>query len=49
MEWIIAFGFTFYILTFYYDLVQSKNMEKGELAARYGAHGSQTNVMTEIA
>ncbi|KIM40484.1 hypothetical protein M413DRAFT_162409 [Hebeloma cylindrosporum] len=49
IEWIIAFGFTFYILTFYYDLVQSKNMERGELAARYGGQGSQTNVMTEIA
>jgi len=46
MEWVIAFGFTFYILTFYYDLRPSKNMERGELAARYG---SQTSAMTEIA
>ncbi|KAJ4480040.1 Frag1/DRAM/Sfk1 [Lentinula aciculospora] len=32
-EWIIAMGFTFYLLTFYYDLRQSKGVHKGELSA----------------
>jgi len=31
LEWTIAFGFTFYLLTFYTDLRQSKNVEKGAL------------------
>ncbi|KAG6865897.1 hypothetical protein C0991_010730 [Blastosporella zonata] len=29
LEWIIAFGFTFYLLTFVYDLRQAKGMHKG--------------------
>ncbi|KAF9061405.1 Frag1/DRAM/Sfk1 [Rhodocollybia butyracea] len=33
LEWAIAFGFTFYLLTFYYDLRQSKGVHKGELNA----------------
>ncbi|KAJ3876300.1 hypothetical protein F5051DRAFT_412036 [Lentinula edodes] len=32
-EWIIAMGFTFYLLTFYYDLRQSKGVHRGELSA----------------
>ncbi|THV02887.1 hypothetical protein K435DRAFT_817575 [Dendrothele bispora CBS 962.96] len=31
LEWCIAFGFTFYLLTFYFDLRQSKGVHKGEL------------------
>ncbi|RDB25519.1 Protein sfk1 [Hypsizygus marmoreus] len=30
LEWTIAFGFTFYLLTFYYDLRQAKGVPKGE-------------------
>ncbi|KAJ8502927.1 hypothetical protein ONZ45_g11319 [Pleurotus djamor] len=33
LEWVIAFGFTSYIITFYFDLRQSKNMRKGEFSA----------------
>jgi len=33
IEWVIAFGYTFYLLTFYYDLRQSKGVHKGELSA----------------
>ncbi|KAF5367073.1 hypothetical protein D9758_003914 [Tetrapyrgos nigripes] len=31
LEWCIAFGFTVYLLTFYFDLRQSKGVHKGEL------------------
>ncbi|KAK7454435.1 hypothetical protein VKT23_011191 [Stygiomarasmius scandens] len=31
LEWCIAFGFTFYLLTFYFDLRQSKGVHRGEL------------------
>ncbi|KAJ3572553.1 hypothetical protein NP233_g3009 [Leucocoprinus birnbaumii] len=31
LEWIIAFGFTFYLLTFFYDLRLSKGVADGEL------------------
>lgn len=31
LEWTISFGFTFYLLTFYYDLRQSKGIYRGEL------------------
>ncbi|KAK7032829.1 Frag1/DRAM/Sfk1 family-domain-containing protein [Favolaschia claudopus] len=31
LEWIIALGFTFYMLTFYYDLRQAKGVNRGEL------------------
>ncbi|KAJ3505479.1 hypothetical protein NLJ89_g7392 [Agrocybe chaxingu] len=34
LEWTIAFGFTFYLLTFYYDLRLSKNVEKGTLTSQ---------------
>ncbi|KAG6888929.1 hypothetical protein C0995_004942 [Termitomyces sp. Mi166 len=30
LEWTIAFGFTFYILTFFYDLRQAKGVRKGQ-------------------
>ena len=29
LEWAIAFGFTFYLLTFWYDLRQAKGVPKG--------------------
>lgn len=32
IEWIIAFGFTFYILSFAYDLRLSKGVHKFELS-----------------
>ncbi|KAF5327275.1 hypothetical protein D9619_004241 [Psilocybe cf. subviscida] len=51
-EWIIAFGFTFYLLTFWYDLRMSKNVEKGELKQLYGHHHhhrQQHSQMREIA
>lgn len=32
LEWIIAFGFTLYLLTFFYDLKQAKSMHKGQLS-----------------
>jgi hypothetical protein len=31
LEWTIAFGFTFYLLTFWYDLRMAKGMHKGQL------------------
>jgi len=31
LEWTISLGFTFYLLTFYYDLHQAKGVQKGEL------------------
>lgn len=31
-EWVIAYGFTLYLLTFFYDLRMSKNKHKGELS-----------------
>jgi len=30
LEWAIAFGFTFYLLTFFYDLRQARQVHKGE-------------------
>ena len=32
LEWVIAFGFTFYLLTFVYDLRLSKGRHKHELS-----------------
>jgi len=32
LEWVIAFGFTFYLLTFFYDLRMSKGVHRGELS-----------------
>ncbi|KAJ7039622.1 Frag1/DRAM/Sfk1 [Mycena alexandri] len=34
LEWTISLGFTFYLLTFYYDLRQAKGVHKGELNAQ---------------
>ncbi|KAF7312077.1 hypothetical protein MIND_00220000 [Mycena indigotica] len=34
LEWAISFMFTFYLLTFYYDLRQAKGVQKGQLNAR---------------
>jgi len=31
LEWAIAFGFTFYLMTFWYDLRQAKGVERGAL------------------
>ncbi len=31
MEWLISFGFTFYLLTFFYDLRLSKGIAAGVL------------------
>jgi len=31
LEWTISLGFTFYLLTFYFDLRQAKGVQKGEL------------------
>lgn len=32
LEWTIAFGFTFYLLTFFFDLRMSKGVARGELS-----------------
>ncbi|KAJ7625449.1 Frag1/DRAM/Sfk1 [Mycena rosella] len=32
LEWTISLGFTFYLLTFYFDLRQAKGVRKGELS-----------------
>jgi len=32
LEWVIGFGFVFYLLTFYLDLRMSKGMQKGDLS-----------------
>ncbi|EIW57442.1 uncharacterized protein TRAVEDRAFT_169230 [Trametes versicolor FP-101664 SS1] len=32
LEWTISFGFTFYLLTFFFDLRMSKGVHKGELS-----------------
>ncbi|OCH94402.1 hypothetical protein OBBRIDRAFT_722884 [Obba rivulosa] len=32
LEWVIAFGYTFYLLTFVYDLRMAKGVHKGELS-----------------
>ncbi|KAF8920232.1 Frag1/DRAM/Sfk1 [Mucidula mucida] len=31
LEWVISFGFTFYLLTFFFDLRQSKGVQDGQL------------------
>ncbi|PBL03738.1 hypothetical protein ARMGADRAFT_979108 [Armillaria gallica] len=33
LEWTISFGFTLYLLTFFFDLRQSKGVQRGELSA----------------
>ena len=46
IEWVIAFGFTFYLITFWFDLRASKGFSKGELkyahGASYGEHSHPT-------
>lgn len=32
LEWVIAFGYTFYLLTFVYDLHMAKGVHRGELS-----------------
>lgn len=32
LEWVISFGFTFYLLSFYFDLRNTKNRDRGELS-----------------
>jgi len=32
LEWVIAFGYTFYLLTFFYDLRMARGVRKGELS-----------------
>ncbi|KAI0326617.1 hypothetical protein GY45DRAFT_1258704 [Cubamyces sp. BRFM 1775] len=32
LEWLIAFGFTFYLLTFFFDLRMAKGVHKGQLS-----------------
>lgn len=32
LEWIIGFGFTFYLLTFFFDLRVSRGRQRGELS-----------------
>lgn len=32
LEWTIAFGYTFYLLTFFYDLRMAKGVHRGQLA-----------------
>ncbi|KAF8183932.1 Frag1/DRAM/Sfk1 [Pholiota molesta] len=44
-EWIIAFGYTLYLLTYWYDLRLSKNIPKGELKRRYGPHARQEDTV----
>jgi hypothetical protein len=34
LEWTISLGFTFYLLTFYFDLRQAKGVQKGQLNAQ---------------
>ncbi|KAJ6630968.1 Frag1/DRAM/Sfk1 family-domain-containing protein [Mycena sp. CBHHK59/15] len=38
LEWTISLGFTFYLLTFYYDLRQAKGVQKGELTPETMRH-----------
>ncbi|KIY51818.1 hypothetical protein FISHEDRAFT_36404 [Fistulina hepatica ATCC 64428] len=40
-EWMIAFGFTAYILTFWYDFRQSRNFSKGALIPLRARHQAQ--------
>ncbi|RXW25496.1 hypothetical protein EST38_g294 [Candolleomyces aberdarensis] len=42
LEWVIAFLFTFYVLTYFFDLRQSKGVDRGEL--HHHRTGSNANV-----
>jgi hypothetical protein len=48
LEWVIAFGFTFYLLTFFYDLHMAKGVEKGLLSKEAVApHTTEAIAMEE--
>ena len=51
MEWTIAFGFTFYMLTFFWDLRMAKGVHKGELSRQrllaMQQHGQNFDAMRE--
>jgi len=48
LEWVISFGFTFYLLTFFYDLRLSKGIAKGQLTrenmAQYSARNARGGI-----
>ncbi|KAF9048465.1 Frag1/DRAM/Sfk1 [Panaeolus papilionaceus] len=46
IEWVIAFGFTFFLLTFVADLRQSKNRAKGELHRYRNSAGAMQTTST---
>ena len=39
LEWTISFGYTFYLLTFWWDMRQSKGIESGEWKADANGDG----------
>lgn len=48
LEWLISFGFTFYLLTFLYDLRMAKGVSKGELSKEAVApYGTSPAVMKQ--
>ncbi|KAF8207119.1 hypothetical protein K438DRAFT_1917563 [Mycena galopus ATCC 62051] len=47
LEWTISLGFTFYLLTFYYDLRQAKGVRKGELNPRTMQNQRRWMIMRE--
>jgi len=52
LEWVIAFGYTFYLLTFCYDLHMAKGVHKGELSRQrllaMRQSGESGEVMREV-
>lgn len=53
IEWVIAFGYTFYLLTFYYDLRMSRGMRKGayldqELLGRQNGQSAGVGTMRQV-
>jgi len=52
LEWTIAFGYTFFLLTFFYDLRMAKGVHKGELArerlVREQRAGGSLDTMREV-
>jgi len=47
LEWTISLGFTFYLLTFYYDLRQARGVRKGELNPRTMQNQRRWMIMRE--
>jgi hypothetical protein len=45
IEWVVGFGFTFYLLTFAYDLRMAKFMQGGEMTERSALREKQENPM----